>query len=346
MRTTPPEIPVPAAARFDDAMEAWVLTRYADVLAALREPRLTAGGARGGTELDRAAHLRFRARASAAASGMLAEWLERLGPLARDMASALPGDRTVDLVGELAQPWSAQIARCLACPGGDPDRLAALSGDIFAAAANPRDTALQARAEQATLELAGAFSGELAAFHVQAFVALSQTLPCFLANAWLALLDDPERAEMLRAEPELMPQAIEELLRHSGPSRAQFRRAAEGVELGGATIAKGDRVALMLAAANRDPEQFPEPARLDFRRGPPRHLAFGEGRQACIGASLVRAASESATAAFIENFAGARVEQPVEWRGGFAICAPASLLVSRCCTAASENNRQPAVTDR
>src|ERR1022692_2733526 len=76
---------------------------------------------------------------------------------------------------------------------------------------------------------------------------------------WLALLNDPERAEMLRAEPELMPQAIEELLRHSGPSRAQFRRAAEDMALGGAAIAKGDRVALMLAAANRDPEQFPDP---------------------------------------------------------------------------------------
>ena len=329
MTTTPPDIPIPAVARFDGATEAWILTRYVDVLTALREPALTASGARGGGELDRADHLRFRAQASATASEMLEEWLARLEPLARNMVRALPRDRPVDLVGELAKPWSVQMASRLVCPGGDPERMTALAGDIFAAAAEPRDAALQARAEPSTLELAGAFSGQLAAFQVQAFIALSQTLPCFLANAWLALLNDPERAEMLRAEPELMPQAIEELLRHSGPSRAQFRRAAEDMALGGAAIAKGDRVALMLAAANRDPEQFPDPDRLDFRRSSPRHLALGDGKHACIGAPLVRAAAAAATAGFLECFAGARLEEPVEWRGGFAICAPACLRVSR-----------------
>ncbi len=329
MNTSPPEIPLAAAARFDAAIEAWGLTRYVDVLAALREPRLTASGARGGGEPDRANHLRFRAGASAAASEMLGEWLAGLNPLACNMARALPKDRPVDLVSELAKPWSAQVANYLAAPSGDPERMIVLAGDIFAAAAEPRDAALLARAEQSTQELARAFSGQLAAFHVQAFVALTQALPCFLANAWFALLSDPEKAEMLRAEPELMPAAIEELLRYAGPSRAQFRRAAEGVALGGAAIAKGDRVALMLAAANRDPEQFPEPETLDFRRGSPRHLAFGDGKHACIGAPLVRAASAAATAGFIECFAGARLEGPVEWRGGFAICAPASLWVSR-----------------
>jgi cytochrome P450 len=142
-------------------------------------------------------------------------------------------------------------------------------------------------------------------------------------------LNDPESAELLRAEPKLLPAAIEELLRHSGPSRAQFRQAAEGTTLGGATIAKGERVALMLAAANRDPEQFPEPDRLDFRRGLPRHLALGDGKHSCIGAALVRAAAAAATSAFIEYFADARLDGPVEWRGGFVIWAPASLRVSR-----------------
>jgi cytochrome P450 len=316
-------------ARFDAAIEAWILTRYVDVLTALRDPRLVAIGARGGGELDRADHLRFRAGASAAASEMLSKWLIGLEPLARNMARALPKDRPVDLVSELAKPWSARAASYLVRPGGDPERMTTLAGDIFAAAAEPGDLALLARAEKSTQELAGAFSGQPAAFHVQAFVALSQTLPCFLGNAWLALLSDPEKAEMLRALPELMPEAIEELLRYGGPSRAQFRRAAEGLALGGAAIAKGDRVALMLAAANRDPEQFPEPDRLDFRRGSPRHLAFGDGRHACIGAPLVRAASAAATAGFIECFADARMEAPIEWRGGFAICAPASIWVSR-----------------
>jgi hypothetical protein len=85
----------------------------------------------------------------------------------------------------------------------------------------------------------------------------------------------------------------------------------------------------MLAAANRDPEQFPEPDRLEFRRGSPRHVALGDGKHACVGGTLVRAASAAATAGFIECFADAQVEGPVVWGGGFAICAPACLRVSR-----------------
>jgi cytochrome P450 len=326
---TRPDIPLPAQAYFDGALGAWVLTRYADVRAALREPRLTASGARGGAELWLADHLRFRAEASAAVAEILENWLPRLEPEARNMARALPGNRPVDLVGEFARPWSVQMACSLARAGGDTERMTARAAEIFVAAAEPREEILQSRAEGSTRELAGAFSGALTAFYVQAFVALSQTLPCFLANAWLALLNDAGSTAMLRAEPELIPEAIEELLRYSGPSRAVFRCATADVPWGGAMIAKGDRVALMLAAANRDPEQFPEPDRLNFRRGPICHLALGAGKHACVGARLVRAASAAATAVFLETYAGARLDQPVEWRGGFAICAPASLLVSR-----------------
>jgi cytochrome P450 len=324
----PTDILAPTSAYFDSVMEAWVVTRYVDVLAALRDRRLVAGVARSGGELSRAAHLRFRAQSSIAASAML-QRLPREESLARTMARALPTDRPVDLVNELAAPWSVQIAHHVARPAGNPERLTALAGDLFAAAAEPRNTSLQERAQGSTLELAAAFPGEFAAFRLQAFVALSQTLPCFLANSWLALLNDPESAEVLRANPSLMPAAIEELLRHSGPSRAQFRHAADAVTLGEASIAKGDSIALMLAAANRDPAQFPEPDKLDFRRCAPDHLALGGGKHACIGAELVRAASAAATTAFIEYFAGARLEEPVQWRGGFAIRAPACLRVSR-----------------
>lgn len=328
MNITSPDIPTPAGPRFDSAIEAWVLTRYVDVLTALREPRLTANGARSGGELSHVENTRFRVDASRSAAEML-QGLAPQAPLARSMALALPTDRPMDLVGELAKPWSVEVARHLACPTRNPERIIALAADVFAGAAEPGNAAFQLRAEQAVRELGGAFSGQLAGFRVQAFVALSQTLPCFLANAWLALLNDPENAEMLHAEPALMPAAIEELLRHSGPSRAQFRIATERMALGGVNIARGDRIALMLAAANRDPEQFRDPARLDFRRDSPRHLALGNGRHSCIGAALVRVAAAIATAAFIESFAGGCVEGPVEWQGGFAICAPASLRVSR-----------------
>jgi len=332
--TSPPPIPVPRAPYFDQTLKAWVLTRYEDVLAALREPRLTAAGARGGGGLERAAHLRFRREAG----GLVAEMLDdpRLADaeaLAHDIASRLLAKgQPVDLVSELARPWALQLADCLCRPHGDPARIHSLAGDIFAAAAEPLDGALQSRAEASTVALSACFPGRPAAFYLQAYVALSQTLPCFLAGAWLALQNDREQAMTLQQQPGLMPAAIEELLRHSGPAQAQFRRASEEVVLGGAAIQEGDRAALMIAAANRDPAQFPGPDRLDFRRpgDTPRHLAFGEGSQSCVGAPLVRAASAVATTVFVQHFCGAAMtsRQPAAWRGGFAISAPACLWVS------------------
>ncbi len=285
------------------------------MLAALREPRLTASGG----ALAREDHQRFRAQGAALA----AEWVARL----EAWPAPLPRTGALDLVAGVAGPWATELALRLVAGKNDATRMIARAREVFAAAADPLDAALQTRAQAATVELARAFPGATAAFQVQAFVALSQTLPCFLGNAWLALLTHPESAEMLRAEPALMPDAMEELLRHSGPARAQFRQAVDHVSLAEVEIAKGDRVVLMLAAANRDPEQFPDPDRLDFRRRSARHLAFGEGRHVCIGAQLVRAAATVATAGFLESFARARVEK-VEWSGGWAIVGPGALWVS------------------
>jgi len=290
------------------------LTRYVDVLQALREPSLSATGGEPGREY----HLRFRAEGLAAVAVLTAERL-----------SALPPGSQSDLVRDVAQPWSAAVATRLFPPQGDSVRALALARDIFAAAAGPLDPALAARAGEAARELAAMFPGPLAAFHVQAFVALSQTLPCFLASAWLALLTHSEQMELLRASPGLMPGAIDELLRYAGPARAQLRRATRPVQIGGCAIGIGDYAALMLADANRDPTRFRDPDRLDLFRDAAGHLAFGAGPHACVGAPLIRAAAGAATAAFVERFSGARVEF-VEWGGGFAIRGPASLRISTC----------------
>ena len=79
----------------------------------------------------------------------------------------------------------------------------------------------------------------------------------------------------------------------------------------------------MLATANRDPAEFPEPDRFHPRRGAIQHLAFGAGAHACVGAALIRMAATCATAAFLDHFAGAELCEPIEWRGGFAIRSPA-----------------------
>jgi cytochrome P450 len=162
---------------------------------------------------------------------------------------------------------------------------------------------------------------------VQTYVALAQTLPGFLANAWLELFRRSEEADRLRAQPERMPEAVEELLRHASPARAVFRRARAALSIGRARLAPGDRVILMLSAANHDPAQFPEPGRLDVRRDAAGHLAFGGGAHSCSGAPLIRVAVAVATDALLRGTSTVEPVGAVEWIGGFAIRAPASLPV-------------------
>jgi cytochrome P450 len=124
-----------------------------------------------------------------------------------------------------------------------------------------------------------------------------------------------------------MPRAVEELLRHAGPARAVFRRAVAEVPIGRARVAPGDRLILRLAAANRDPARFPEPGRLDVRRGAAGHLALGGGAHACAGAPLVRVAVAAATDALLRRASAVEPAGEVEWVGGFAVRAPATLPV-------------------
>ncbi|MCU1273508.1 MAG: Cytochrome P450-like, partial [Bryobacterales bacterium] len=167
------------------------------------------------------------------------------------------------------------------------------------------------------------------AFHVQAFVALSQTLPVFLTNAWLTLLRHPADTAGLRAQPDLLPSAMEELLRYAGPSHAQFRHATHDIEINGTRITNGQRVILMLASANRDPTRFPNPDQLNFQRRPNNHLAFGFGEHACVGAALIRMAAAIATLEFLEFFASASLKDSPKSPRTFAILSPISLKVSR-----------------
>ncbi len=305
---------------FDPALDAWVLTSYAEVNAALREKRLSAVSARGDGDpgtFDETAHERFREEARASLSPeKLAACRETIEPLARRMIEALPSDRAVDLVGEFAAPWSLAVAMIMTGANADEAaRLDVLARAVFAAAAEPFDLGLQAGSAAATVELARCFPG---AFEIQAFVALSQALPGFLAQAWLTLLQHPGSSD-----------SMEELLRYATPSRAQFRRAVADVEINGTRIERGQRAILMLAAANRDAAEFVEPDRFDPARAAAHHVAFGAGAHACVGAGLVRMAAGVATGAFLAGFAGGRVVGDVVWREGFALRAPAVLWVGR-----------------
>lgn len=120
-------------------------------------------------------------------------------------------------------------------------------------------------------------------------VAGHETTTNALANALLTLLQERSRWEKLIAQPALVPNAVEEVLRYR-PSIISWRRvAAQDTELGGHAISKGSRVLLMIASAHHDPEQFPEPDTVDLcRENAKRNVAFGHGVHLCIGAGLAR----------------------------------------------------------
>jgi cytochrome P450 len=316
----------PGEARFDSALGAWVLTSYTDVSAALRDPRLSNSG----TSADgNAPHVAVReAAAHVLSPARVAAWLAEIEASARVLTESLPAGVPVDLVAAFARPWSLTLAvRATRAPPADAERLDPLTREVFLAAACATDSGFPLRAQAAVAKLACSFPGAGASADVQTYVALSQTLPCFLANAWFELFRRSDEADRLRSQPELMPNAVEELLRHASPARAVFRRALAEMAIGRASIAPGDRVILMISAANHDPARFPEPGQLDVRRDAAGHLAFGRGAHSCPGAPLIRMAVAVATDSLLSMTSAVEPVGDVEWIGGFAIRAPASLSV-------------------
>ncbi|MEE8601450.1 cytochrome P450 [Euzebya tangerina] len=132
------------------------------------------------------------------------------------------------------------------------------------------------------------------------------------ANGILALLRDPEQLALLRDDPDQIAVAVEELLRFDGPIKVLQRHVTETHEVAGHELAQGDRVFIALAAANRDPEKFDEPDRLDITRYPNKHVAFGRGIHACIGAQLARLEMRVNVQGILERLDGLRLEEGTE----------------------------------
>ncbi|MPZ97955.1 MAG: cytochrome P450 [Dehalococcoidia bacterium] len=145
---------------------------------------------------------------------------------------------------------------------------------------------------------------ELLSFTVFLYTAGNGPTALLLANGLNALVQHPEQAALLRNEPSLMGDAIDEMLRWDSPTQALVRVVAQDTTIGGRVMKAGDTIFAMVGAANRDPAVFPDPDRFDITRsgGETRHLSFGYGPHFCLGAPLARIEAAAVFRPMLERF--------------------------------------------
>lgn len=325
---------------FSAGQQAWILSRHRDVLAALRSTGLSQARPPKATpdpsvkpdrekscfaEANGWIHSEvFTALVKSQASRRQVE----INALASALLERLPRDRPVDLVPEFIRPWC--LASAIALTGVDPahtERLAQLVKYLSESDAAPSEINVKSRAKEANKELDCFFLWPSAPHAKSMFLGIAQTVPYFLASAWAALLQHPSEAKQLQKCPSWIMKATEELLRYAGPVHALFRRANRDMDINGTKIKCGDGLILRLRSANRDPQQFPEPDRLDFTRDVAGHLALSSGTHYCVGASLVRMMTTMATQALLARYSEPRLSNPVEWCCGIMLIWPSSIPV-------------------
>jgi cytochrome P450 len=187
---------------------------------------------------------------------------------------------------------------------------------------NPKDDLISALvwAEEAGDKLS---EDELLGALLLLLVAGYETTVNLIGNGTLALLQNPDQLQKLRDDPSLIKAAIEELLRYDGPFEITTERfAREDVAIGETVIPKGEMVLAVIAAADHDPERFPEPNTLDVTRTDNKHIAFGKGIHFCLGAPLARMEGQIAIGTLLRRMPNLRLKgspESLTWRTGLLI---------------------------
>ncbi|MFF9653530.1 cytochrome P450 [Streptomyces sp. NPDC014622] len=317
------------------------------------EPRQSEGRRDSGIlSMDPPDHTRLR---SLVAKAFTVRQVEKLRPQVRTLTSDLLDEmeaagQPADLVDLFALPLPvAVICRMLGVPAEDRPKFrvwsdAALSTSSLTAEefdrnreelraymaeliaqhrAEPRDDLMTALIEArdgrdrlSELELIDLCVGILVAGH--------ETTASQIPNFVLTLLDHPDQLARLRAEPELVPNAVEELLRFVplGSGSGQPRYATEDIEVGGTLVRAGSPVLVAVGAANRDALRFSAPGVLDVAREGNQHLGFGHGVHHCLGAPLARLELQEALSALIARFPGLRLAGDVTWKSEMLVRGP------------------------
>ena len=269
--------------------------------------------------IDPPDHTRMRSLVSKA---FTPKQVDRVRPhmqeIAEALMDALPEPGRMDVVADFAVPFPIiVIAELLGIPASDRDRFKAWSTDIAATLAGPFLPAdVLERSVRSSNELADYFRGQIAQRRTQPrddllsalcaveeqgdllsedeliatcillLIAGNETTTNLIGSGMFTLLQNPEQRRWLQADPSRLPSAVEEILRYEPSAQMTSRVVAEPMELRGQTLEPGQVVLTVLAAANRDPEVFPDPDHFDVTRSPNRHLAFGHGIHHCLGAPL------------------------------------------------------------
>ncbi len=267
-------------------------------------------------------HSRLRSLANQAFTPKRVKDLEvRIEQIANDLIDHVQTQRRMDLIADYAMPLPIiVIAEMLGIPPDDRDTFRAWSNDLITGTDAVRGTDERRHKQgEAIASLMGYFGRliaerrssprediisalieaqeeggrmtveELLGTCILLLVAGHETTVNLFGNGLLALLRHPDQMALLRERPELLPSAIEEMLRFESPvQRGTFRVAIGPVEIGGRTLDAGQQISAVIGAANRDHAQFPDADRFDITRAPNRHLAFGLGIHFCLGSALAR----------------------------------------------------------
>jgi cytochrome P450 len=262
-----------------------------------------------------------------------------------DLAYPLPAIVTAELLGvpttdwKQLTAWSADFAQVLGNFQHNPDRaqkvirsLEEMSAYFRAAIRDqrehPREGLINALL---TAEIDGDHltEDEVVANTIVTMVGGQETTTNLIGNGILTLLRHPDQLERLRNDRSLIPSAVEELLRYESPSQHTARLAPDDVMLGGKMIRKRQAAIAVMGAANRDPERFPDPDRLDLARQENRHVAFAWASHFCFGAPLARIEGQTAFETVLRLMPNLALDPgPVTWRENLGLRGLTALHVS------------------
>jgi cytochrome P450 len=312
--------------------------------------------------LDAPAHCRLRGLASKAFTPARVEILRgHIEEIVENLLDQLKGKDRMEVIADLAEPlpaivtaemlgvptrdryqlkaWSADFAEMLGNFQHNPDHVPKVLKTVQEMTAYFRD-AIRKQKEHPREGLIQAFltaeidgdrftEEEIVANLIVTMVGGQETTTNLIGNGMLTLLRNPQQLQKLREDLILIPSAVEEMLRYESPSQHTARMAPSDREMGGKLIAKRQAVIAVMAAANRDPERFPDPDRFDITRNDNRHLAFGYAAHFCFGAPLARIEGQLAFAAILRRFPLLRLEteKPV-WRTNLGLRGVTSLSVA------------------